>query len=119
MFYNFYKTKTFLTLRRIFTKAANPITVKLNYKDHFYKARTNKFVIIFRSLKLRCDSRFQRAFTACSCVFKVTTLIGSNQGNYFENATTCSERMRKTLVATQLKDRFEIKRKLILGFANV
>jgi hypothetical protein len=53
-------------------------------------------------LKLRCDSRFQRAFTAWSCVFKVFTLIGSNQGNYFENATTYSKRMRKTLVATQL-----------------
>ncbi len=52
--------------------------------------------------KLRCDSRFQRAFTACGCVFKVFTLIGSNQGNYFENATTYSNRMRKTLVATQL-----------------
>jgi len=36
------------------------------------------------NLKLRCDSRFQRAFTACSGVFKVITLIGSNQGNYFE-----------------------------------
>jgi len=25
--------------------------------------------------KLRCDSRFQHAFTACSCVFKVITLV--------------------------------------------
>ncbi len=41
-------------------------------------------------LKLRCDGRFQRAFTACSCVFKVNALIGSNQGNCFENATACS-----------------------------
>jgi hypothetical protein len=54
-------------------------------------------------LKLSCDSRFQRAFTACSCVFKVITLIGSSQGNYFENATTCSKRMLKTRVTTQLK----------------
>ena len=30
-------------------------------------------------LKLRCDCRFQHAFTACSCVFKVITLVGSNQ----------------------------------------
>jgi len=35
-------------------------------------------------IKLRCDCRFQRAFTACSCVFKVIILIGTNQGNYFE-----------------------------------
>ena len=60
------------------------------------------FILQNETLKLRCDSRFQRAFTACSCVFKVITLIGSNQGNYFENPTTCSKRMRKTLVATQL-----------------
>jgi len=55
------------------------------------------------SLKLSCDSRFQRAFTACSCVFKLITLVGSNQGNFFENATTCRKRMLKTRVATQLK----------------
>jgi len=29
------------------------------------------------SFKLRCDSRFQRVFTACSRVFKVITLIGN------------------------------------------
>jgi hypothetical protein len=54
-------------------------------------------------LKLSCDSRFQRAFTACSCVLKVITLVWANQRNHFENATACSKRMRKTLVATQLK----------------
>jgi len=54
-------------------------------------------------LKLSCDSRFQHAFTACVCVFKVITLVGSNQRNYLENATTCSKRTLKTTVATQLK----------------
>jgi len=34
---------------------------------------------------------------------KVITLIGSNQGNYFENATACSKRMLKTRVAAQLQ----------------
>jgi len=29
-------------------------------------------------------------------------LIGSNQGNFFENATACSKRTLKTTVATQL-----------------
>jgi len=58
---------------------------------------------VLSEFKLSCDSRFQRAFTACSCVFKVITLIGSNQGNFFENATTCSKRMLKTRVTTQLK----------------
>jgi len=54
------------------------------------------------NLKMRCDSRFQRAFTAYSSVFKVINLIGSNQGNYFENATACSKCTLKTTVATQL-----------------
>jgi len=44
-------------------------------------------------LKLRCNSRFQRAFTVCNCIFKVITLVGSNQGNYFENTTACSKRL--------------------------
>jgi len=46
-------------------------------------------------LKLSCDSRFQRAFTACVYVVKVITLIGSNQRNYFENANACSKRTLK------------------------
>ncbi len=54
-------------------------------------------------VKLRCDERFTHAFTAYGCVFKEITLVGSNQGNYFENATACSKRMRKTTVATQLQ----------------
>ncbi len=37
-------------------------------------------------VKLSCDSRFQRAFTACSCVLKVITLVWANPRNYFENA---------------------------------
>jgi len=41
-------------------------------------------------------------FGKCSCVFRVITLVWANQRNFFENATTCSKRMRKTLVATQL-----------------
>jgi len=52
------------------------------------------------SLKLSCDSRFQRAFTASICVFKVITLVGSNQRNYFENVNACSKRALKTNVAT-------------------
>ncbi len=51
------------------------------------------------SIKLRCDERF----TACDCVFKEITLVDSNQRNYFENATACSKRTLKTIVATQLK----------------
>jgi len=34
--------------------------------------------------------------------FKEITLVGSNQGNFFENATACSKRKLKTTVATQL-----------------
>jgi len=64
--------------------------------------QANEDFLTLMQFKLRCDSRFQRAFTGCSCVFKVITLIGSNQGNYFENATACSKCMLKTTVATQL-----------------
>jgi len=46
-------------------------------------------------IKLHCDKRFTHAFTACGSVFQVITLVGSNQGNYFENATACSKRMLK------------------------
>jgi len=35
-------------------------------------------------VKLRCDTRFQRAFTACGCVFKVITLFGLNQSNFLK-----------------------------------
>jgi len=59
-------------------------------------------ILFYSRFKLRCDTRFQHAITACSCVFKVITLVSSNQGNNFENATACSKRMFKTTVATQL-----------------
>jgi len=54
------------------------------------------------SFKLRCDGRFQRAFIACCCIFKVITLVWANQDNFFENANTYSKRTLKTTVATQL-----------------
>ncbi len=54
------------------------------------------------NLKLRCNERFTHEFTACGCVFKEITLVGSNQGNYFENVIACSKRTLKTTVATQL-----------------
>jgi hypothetical protein len=60
------------------------------------------FCLSFFTLKMRCDERFSHAFTACGCVFEEITLVGSYQGNYFENATTCSNRTLKTTVATQL-----------------
>jgi len=46
---------------------------------------------------------FKRAFTSSTCVLKEITLVGSNQGNYFENVIECSKRTLKTCVATQLK----------------
>ncbi len=46
---------------------------------------TSNVLILYvdSSLKLRCDTGFQRAFTACGCVFKVIMLVGSDQSNYF------------------------------------
>jgi len=54
----------------------------------------------FFGLKLSCDSRFQRIFTACACVFRVITLVGSSQHNFFENKNACSKRTLKPIVAT-------------------
>jgi len=59
-----------------------------------------------RFLKLQCDERFTHAFTACSCVFKEITLVGSSQGNYFEKANAFSKRKQKTRVTTQLWGQF-------------
>ncbi len=53
-------------------------------------------------LKLRCDTRFQLALTACSFVFKVITLVWANHCKYFVNKTACCKRTLKTTVATQL-----------------
>jgi len=36
----------------------------------------------------------------------VITLVGSNQNNYFENATTFNKRLLKTRVAMHLKNLF-------------
>ncbi len=69
--------------------------VYLLCKKFIQQVHLNWQTVLETKLKLRCDSRFQRALTACSCVFKVITLIGSNQGNFFENATTCRKRVRK------------------------
>jgi len=55
------------------------------------------------SLKLRCDTSFQHAFTARGYVFKVITLVWTNQRNYFENATAYSRRTLKTRIAMQGK----------------
>ena len=47
----------------------------------YYKHKDNlaiKFHITLL-LKLSCDSRFQRAFTTCCCVFKEVTLVGRFQ----------------------------------------
>ncbi len=54
------------------------------------------------SVKLSFDEHFTLAFTTCGCIFKEITLVGLNQGNYFETATACSKRTLKKTVATQL-----------------
>jgi len=82
------------------------LAINWNVKNHLIVCK-QKGLLLFvtrssNDIKLSCDIRFQRAFTACSCIFKVIALVWANQRNFFENATTCSKRMRKTLVATQL-----------------
>jgi len=54
----------------------------------------------------------RRAFYTCVYYmrlrFQIITVVGSNQGNYFENATACSKCMLKTTVATHLYSNHEI-----------
>ena len=55
-----------------------------------------------------CKGLLPQAFSTCaycmrSFIFKVVTLVGSNQHNYFENTTACSNRTPKTRVATRLR----------------
>jgi len=77
--------------------------LKSDFKPlNFIKCSTRNFWASFVALKLSCNSRFQCAFTACIFIFKVITLVGSSQRNYFENATACIKRTLKTTVATQL-----------------
>ena len=64
--------------------------------------RNKPLVKCFPSVKARCDTRFQRAFTQCCCVFKEITLVDLNQRNYFENTNACNKRTLKVRVANQL-----------------
>ena len=52
--------------------------------------------------EIKCfKAKLQRSFSTCFyCVFKVITLVGSNQRNFFENATACSKSTLKTTVTT-------------------
>jgi hypothetical protein len=54
-------------------------------KLEWFSLKVKALVIFWANLKLSCDSRFQRAFTACVCIVKVIMLVWANQGNYFEN----------------------------------
>jgi len=60
------------------------IILQILYFKNVQKRLNNENLTL--SLRLRCDEGFTYAFTACSCVFKVITLVEVNQGNYFENA---------------------------------
>ena len=55
---------------------------KRQFKDLNFQRPSN--------LKPSCDTLFQHAFTACCCVYRVEhNYLGLNQGNHFENTTTC------------------------------
>jgi len=58
------------------------------FQSSLLKLKTEIFVFEMNWLKVKlcCDTRFQREFTACSCVW-------ANQGNYFEKATACWKRL--------------------------
>ncbi len=91
----FVRTNVYIRLHNWWWKFDKEFCITLTVKEQLH--------IFCWLLKLSCDSRFQRTFTACSCVFKAITLVGSNQGNYFENTTACIKCTLKTTVATQPK----------------
>jgi hypothetical protein len=77
------ETKIFATLLRISSKKVLEKQISFLY----FLTKTCLRVHSNNTLsKLSSDIRFQFAFIACVCVFKVLTLVGSNQRNYFENA---------------------------------
>jgi hypothetical protein len=53
---------------------------KMYFKIYFFGVpnidieKRPEFQLFYDTLKLSCDSRFQHAFSACCCVFKVNTL---------------------------------------------
>ncbi len=67
-------------------------------------------IIIFKSVLIRHEVNV--IFETAGAVEKMGSILYSNNNNqvkfYFENATTCSKRMRKTTVATQLKTHFQL-----------
>jgi hypothetical protein len=86
---------------------------------NFYRQQTSKLNI--KNLKTKkinwisyggccVATSVLRMFTACGIVFKEITLVGSNQGNYFENETACSKYTLKTTVATQLKSKISFEK---------
>jgi hypothetical protein len=81
-------------------KVSKYLTLSLSATKSTFVTFTLIAHIKLHNLKLGCDMLFQLAFTACGCVFKVITLVQSNQLNFFENATACSKRTLKTRVAT-------------------
>jgi len=90
-------TVNWLTFNQVF------FTIKCNftaYSSYYCMSKKNgqrrRNLELNCLIKVRCHTRFQGAFTACGCVFKVITLVGSNQDTYFENATACSKRTLKT-----------------------
>ena len=48
------------------------------------KCDASQFSVPGEKFKARCHTRFQHAFSPCSCVFKDVTLVGSNKRNYLK-----------------------------------
>jgi hypothetical protein len=92
------------------------IRKQIRNSHNFLRQICNNFVTqglkILVLLFLLLKEIFELRQSFSTCVFKVITLVGLNQGNYFENSTTYSKRTPKTRVATQLKGWFQLLCKL-------
>ncbi len=80
--------------------------VKLKIKNYRYRYRYRRFHSQLITIKLRCDSRFQRAFTTCicNCVFKIITWFEPTNVISLKTQPHAVNACVKTLVATQLKE---------------
>jgi len=77
-------TRTFSTLKCVLRAYFDWLTRQpMNQPRHVVKKTQRNVEKVSLSVRL---------LTACVCIFKVITLVGSNQRNYFENATACSKR---------------------------
>ncbi len=63
------------------------------------------FQIVINWFRPHCNEHFQRTCSACGCVFKEITLVGTIQGNYIENANARWKRLSQRSFRNKLTEK--------------